>query len=96
MVGITGNGGYIEYAMTEWRNLLEVDHRNSHEAFEEGISDEEYVKLKAVMDMFSEDVKRFELGWILRAIRCGGILCPPAEIREDLEAAESGCRAHAV
>ena len=60
---ISGNGGYIEYAIAEWCELLEIDHRNAHEAFEEGISEEEYAKRKAVMDASSEDVKRFELGY---------------------------------
>lgn len=63
VLGVTGNSGYIEYAMAKWCELLEIDHRNSHEAFEEGISDEEYAKRKAVMDASSEDVKRFELGY---------------------------------
>ena len=63
VLGVIGNGGYIEYAMAKWCELLEIDCRNTHDAFEEGISEEEYTKRWDVMDASSEDVKRFELGY---------------------------------
>lgn len=62
-LGVTGNDGYIAYAITEWCELLEKEQQDMRYAFEEGISKEEHSKRKAVMDKSAEELKRFQLGY---------------------------------
>lgn len=63
VMGVSGNGGYIEYAIAEWCELLEKEQQDMRHAFEEGISDEEHAERKAVMDKSAEELKRFQLGY---------------------------------
>ena len=63
VMGVRGDGGYIEYAMTEWADLLEKDCIITHAAFEDGLSDEERARRKSEMERSADAVKKFELGY---------------------------------
>ncbi|MDD5924970.1 helix-turn-helix domain-containing protein [Ellagibacter isourolithinifaciens] len=63
MLGVRGDGGYIEYAMAEWADARDEMGDAVLATCEDGLSEEERAKREAAADRSTEALKRFELGY---------------------------------
>ncbi len=63
VLGVRGDGGYIEYAMAQWADASDEIGDAILAACEDGLSEEERAKREAAADRSTEALKRFELGY---------------------------------
>ena len=62
-VGVAGGGGYIEFALVEWMELVEADEADTHEAQDTHIEPEDYRAVQDRMVSTFSKLQRFELGY---------------------------------
>ncbi|WP_345791501.1 helix-turn-helix transcriptional regulator [Slackia exigua] len=63
VIGLQGNGGYIELALVEWMGLVEADEADTHEALDRHIEPEDYRAVQDRMVATFAELQRFELGY---------------------------------
>ncbi len=63
VLGVRGDGGYIEYAMAEWADARDAMGNAVLAACEDGLIEEERMNREAAEERATEALKRFELGY---------------------------------
>lgn len=63
VLGVRGDGGYIEYAMAEWADARDAMGDAVLAACEDGLTEDERMNREAAEERATEALKRFELGY---------------------------------